>query len=199
LGAVYKFLFTDFEISFNITTYIGINAFAVAVYEVSGVLNMRRAQAAMEFLMTYGWMLLVLLVVIITLIGMGMFKPPKSPSCVFPANFVCNAYKLTTDGNLTLDLYQNTGHRINVRGINCTKSIDPNLVNPQLFPVNVYIKNSDHEVVANGTNVRCFDDSGQVTSGVIGSSYSGKILLYYVENDTGMPHLIVGSITVNYE
>jgi len=158
---------------------------------------MRKAQSAMEYLSTYSWMLLILIIVIGVLIYMGALNPPSPPSCVFPSNFVCRGWKLTTDGNLTLDLYQNTGHIINVKGVNCTRN--PPSVNPMLTAVDVLIRNNDHELVANGTNIQCLDASGAVIPGDIGSTYSGKLLVYYIENDTAVPHLIVGSITARYE
>jgi len=158
---------------------------------------MRKAQSALEFLTTYGWMLIILVVVMVVLTFFGMFNPPKPSVCTFPANFVCRGWKLTADGNMTLDLYQNTGHNINVRGVNCTKAIDQN--NPQFIGMDVYIRDSDHERIGNGTNIRCLDANGIPVSGNIGSSYSGKLALYYIENDTFMPHVIVGDITFKYE
>ncbi|MEM3556209.1 MAG: hypothetical protein QXF56_05815 [Candidatus Micrarchaeia archaeon] len=156
-----------------------------------------RGQAALEFVTTYGWMLLILIIVLGILIYMNFLTPPSPPSCVFPANFVCRAWKLTTDGNLTLDLYQNTNHPIIVRGVNCTKAFVE--TNPTLTSVYVFIKNDDHELVANGTNVQCLNEDGSVAEGSFGSTYRGKLLIYYVENDTGVPHLVVGSITARYE
>jgi len=160
-------------------------------------LTMRKAQAAMEYLTTYGWMLMVVLIVLGVLLYFGIFSRPAITSCRFPANFVCRAFKLTTDGNLTLDISQNTGHNINVRGINCTR-VEPGIA-PVLLKAEVFIKNGDHEPIVNGTTLKCSDASGFPVEGSIGSSYTGKILLYYVENDTVMPHLVVGDITAIYE
>lgn len=158
---------------------------------------MKLGQTAFEFVTTYGWMLLILIIVLGILLYMGVLTPPAPPSCIFPANFVCRGWKLTTDGNLTLDLYQNTGHPIVVRGVNCTKaSVE---TSPTLSSVYVFIKNNDHELVANGTNIQCLDEVGDAAVGSIGSTYKGKLLIYYVENDTGVPHLVVGSITARYE
>jgi len=158
---------------------------------------MRKAQSALEFLTTYGWMFMILIIVLVVLTFFGMFNPPKPDVCAFPANFVCRGWKLTTDGNLTLDLYQNTNHNINILGINCTKEVDQN--NPQFFPANIYIHKSDHEIIANGTNVRCLGTNGVPVSGNIGGSFSGKLAIYYIENDTGMPHVVIGDITFKYE
>jgi len=158
---------------------------------------MGKAQAALEFLTTYGWMVLILVIVLVVLSFLGYFNPPLPVSCTFPANFVCSGWKLTTDGNLTLDIYQNTGHYITILGMNCTKTLDSG--NPTFTATNVYIRNNNHAIVANGTNVQCSDSSGAVVSGDIGRYYTGKIVLYYAENDTGMQHVITGDMTVRYE
>lgn len=157
---------------------------------------MRKAQQALEFLTTYGWMLLVLLIVL-TALSITFFNTPRPVACAFPATFVCRGWKLTTYGNLTLDLQQNTGHPTTILGINCTKNSD--LSNPTFTGINVYIKNNDHALVANGTNIRCLDINGAPISGNLGSFYTGKIALYYIENNTGMSHVIVGDITAKLE
>jgi hypothetical protein len=157
---------------------------------------MVKAQAAMEYITTYGWMLLILVVVLAALAFLGILSPPRPIVCNFQGNFVCKAWKLTADANLTLDLYQNTGHDITVSGINCTRNPSDN---PTLTTVNVFIRNNDHELVANGTNIRCLDVYGKNATGRVGSYYTGKILVYYTEKDSGMPHLVTGDITVNYE
>lgn len=157
---------------------------------------MVKAQSAMEFVTTYGWMLLILIIVLAALASMGILTPPQPVMCDFPSNFVCRGMKLTTDSNLTLDLYQNTGHDINIVGLNCTKNPGSN---PSLTAVNVRINNSDHATVANGMNIKCLDVYGNNAIGRIGGYYAGKIVVYYIENDTGTSHLTTGDINLKYE
>ncbi len=157
---------------------------------------MARAQAAMEFIMTYGWMLVILVVVLAALGYLGIFTIQRPIGCSFPGNFVCKAVKLTADGNLTMDLSQDTGHDINILGLNCTKNPG---TNPSLTTINAFIRNSDHNITANGTNIKCLDTSGKSATGRIGGTYTGQILVYYIENDTGMTHLVTGDITATYE
>jgi hypothetical protein len=160
------------------------------------VFGMARAQAAMEFVMTYGWMLLILIIVLAALTTLGFITNTKPIGCSLPAIFACRAYKLTTDSNLTLDIYQNTGHDIIVWGVNCTKNPSNN---PSLLAIYVPINNSDHNLIANGTNVQCLDVTGANATGKIGGHYGGKIIFYYIENDTGTPHLVSGDINLQYE
>lgn len=150
----------------------------------------------MEFMSTYAWMALILIIVLAALAYLGMFNEPKPTMCSFPGNFVCRAVKLTTDGNLTLDLYQNTGHDITVLGVNCTQNSNGGAF---LAAANIPINDSDHNLIANGMNVQCLDPYGVVATGSINMHYTGKVLVYYIENDTGVSHLISGDLTVTYE
>jgi hypothetical protein len=60
----------------------------------------RRAQAALEFLTTYGWALLVILVMIGALVYFGLLNPSKAlPSrCDVPPGFECKDFQITTTG-----------------------------------------------------------------------------------------------------
>mgnify|MGYP001563330253 CR=1 FL=1 len=63
---------------------------------------MKRGQAAMEFLMTYGWALLVVLVAIGALAFFGVLNPGQflPDQCVFFAGLTCqNAYADADDNN----------------------------------------------------------------------------------------------------
>src|SRR3989338_9140148 len=57
----------------------------------------RKSQAALEFLMTYGWAILVVLVAIGALAYFGVLSPDKFlPSkCTFPAGLACLDHKAT--------------------------------------------------------------------------------------------------------
>jgi len=62
----------------------------------------RRAQAALEYLMTYGWGLIAILVVIGGLSYFGMFEPSRylPDHCSFGAQLQCNDYQVVaSDGS----------------------------------------------------------------------------------------------------
>ncbi|MFH1439828.1 MAG: hypothetical protein ABIG89_04635, partial [Candidatus Woesearchaeota archaeon] len=56
----------------------------------------KKAQAAMEFLMTYGWAILVVLVVIGALAYFGVLNPQNllPEKCTFPSGLYCQDYKI---------------------------------------------------------------------------------------------------------
>ena len=75
----------------------------------------KRAQAALEFLMTYGWAFLVILVMIGALAYFGVLSPKNMvpDKCTATAGFSCSEFGLSkTAANNQLILVNNVGSRI---------------------------------------------------------------------------------------
>ncbi len=70
-----------------------------------------RAQSAMEYLMTYGWAIIIILVVLGVLYLLNVFNPGGLVGTTCSANFKyqCLAPYITTNGLLTFTFGQNTG------------------------------------------------------------------------------------------
>jgi len=81
----------------------------------------RKAQAALEFLMTYGWAFLVILVMIGALAYFGVLNPTKllPERCTVTAGFQCEEFVIGVDGP-TLVLQNGLGSAINVKILNFT-------------------------------------------------------------------------------
>ncbi|MBI2548548.1 hypothetical protein HYW21_04315 [Candidatus Woesearchaeota archaeon] len=81
----------------------------------------RRAQAAMEFLMTYGWAILVVLIVIAALAYFGVLNPGRfqGDQCTVAAPFGCTDSIIKT-GDFTVNLRYAGGVPINITEINVT-------------------------------------------------------------------------------
>ena len=85
----------------------------------------RKGQSAMEYLMTYGWAILVIIIVIAVLFYIGVLNPRNvtPSSCTFPPGISCASYKLhATDGEFELSLGQATGQSIRIEAIKCTQN-----------------------------------------------------------------------------
>ncbi len=69
-----------------------------------------KAQSAMEYLMTYGWAILIIAVVLASLFALGVFNSGASlsTSCIPLAGFTCYGPVLH-QGNLTITVGQATG------------------------------------------------------------------------------------------
>ena len=57
-------------------------------------MNNRKAQSAMEYLMTYGWAILVVLIALGALFYLGVFNPKTSNSCIAGAPITCSDVKV---------------------------------------------------------------------------------------------------------
>lgn len=81
--------------------------------------KIKKAQGALEFLTTYAWAFLVILILIGALAYFGILRPTKllPERCIFGPEIGCQYYKLTwgavgTDGGATLQLKNNVGEHI---------------------------------------------------------------------------------------
>ncbi len=90
------------------------------------VQRVKRGQAAMEFLMTYGWAILVVLVVIAALAYFGVLDPTNilPDRCTFPITLTCSDYLVkgsfggTNDDSVGMVLVNNGGKDLTITGFN---------------------------------------------------------------------------------
>ena len=81
----------------------------------------KRGQAAMEFLMTYGWAILAAVIAIGVLAYFGVFSPGRfmTETCVLSPPLACEDDTLASDTNGVVFLIRNgAGEQINITGIN---------------------------------------------------------------------------------
>ena len=65
-------------------------------------INVKRGQSALEFLMTYGWAILIILVMITALVYFGVFNPSRltPEKCTATPGFGCIDYRIINKGLL---------------------------------------------------------------------------------------------------
>lgn len=141
-----------------------------------------KSQAALEFLMTYGWAILIVLVAIGALSYFGVLSPDKFlPSrCTLPAGLSCADFEARDAGGgaaeLDVSLRNSLGYDITsvtVRASGCTT---PAAISS--------LKNG-----ANPSTVTLQD-----CSFTIGQKYSGQLNVSFTNADTLISHLLQGSI-----
>ena len=90
---------------------------------------MKRGQAALEFLTTYGWAFLVLLVMIGTLAYFGVLKPSRllPDRCSIGPEFECQDFQISKTANtIKIRLKNNVGEPVNTDSISVgTESATP--------------------------------------------------------------------------
>ncbi len=91
--------------------------------------NSARGQSALEYLVTYGWAILAIVIIAGALWYFGIFNPSKfsgEKQCGGFAAFICQDFKITSAGTLTIVLNNKIGgpiNSVNMSGggvVNCT-------------------------------------------------------------------------------
>jgi len=148
----------------------------------------------MEYLMTYGWAILIMLVVVAVLFYLGVFNQTSTPKrCTLQAGFTCYDYGLYANGTqntvMYLDLGQATGRTINVTAMGCTDNA-ASLPTTEDLDDEVNIGSGAHAVVANysGSTVVC-------CSGVSGQCKAKFALKYYNLDSPTINRTIYGDIS----
>lgn len=139
-----------------------------------------RAQAAMEYLMTYGWALLVIVIVIAILLIINPFSAPQG--CRFDnLGFSCSNPVVDTSGNLFVRITNNQNNAIGIIELGCTYDKNPEPRNMQSFSV-VVPRQGYQDVIG---QISC-ETSAPLAPG---QEFSGKIWMSYVneEDPPGYP------------
>ena len=148
----------------------------------------KKSQAALEFLMTYGWAILVVLVAIGALAYFGVLSPDKFlPSkCTLPAGIACADFKLDsktgTGGTVSVVLRNGLGFDASgvvVSASGCTSTVATALTN------------GEQKTFA---PTPCSLDADTSTKLVSGSKYNGQINVSYTNIDSNLAHKVQGSI-----
>jgi len=133
----------------------------------------------MEYLMTYGWALLVIVVVLSALLFINPFRAPEQ--CTFDTpSFVCGKPLLTGDnsepeqsGLLYAKITNGFSSGINVYGVYCTNSKDAQAAPAKSAPHKFIPASNDCSLEA----IRCTKANDAPISE--GEDFSGKIYVYY--------------------
>jgi hypothetical protein len=138
---------------------------------------MKKSQAAMEFLMTYGWALLVVLAAIGALAYFGVLKPQQfvPEQCVLVPGMACMDSRITPTG-LDFIISNSLGRDIKILSIsagNCTASYNQTLDNGD----------ESRFTIPNCNN------------GEIGLKFKSDLTIIYVGKDTGLEKTILGTIS----
>ena len=162
----------------------------------------RRGQGALEFLITYGWAILVIIVVFAILFYLGVFRPTGPVTCNLGPGLSCFTFVLENGtAKLTLDIGQAMGRSVVVTGLRCTQEPGTIAIEPLAHPVS--IGTGEHAFVAGGDSgnaLYCRDGNGSVASGgQVGEPYRGRLIVSYTRIDTGESHIVTGDISTKFE
>ena len=141
-----------------------------------------KAQAAMEFLMTYGWAILVVLAAIAALAYFGVLSPEKflPEKCVLQPGIACVSHKVETS-KVTLVISNGLGRTITINSINvggCSGTFTQTLLSGDQFN---------------------FDIGGACNNGAPKEKFKADITLGYTEKDTNLTKTSFGNLNTKVE
>ena len=149
----------------------------------------------MEYLMTYGWAILIISIVLAALFASGIFNPSQfaGQECVLSSGFSCLNYYLTSNGILTLNLFQSTNGAVNITSLGCAVTQTTAYMSAPNNPP------SNQVYMPLGSNytfpITCYANGTQLSTAV-GSLFSGYIAINYTETETGFPNTVYGKLVV---
>ncbi len=171
----------------------------------------RKAQAAMEFLMTYGWAILVVLVVIGALAYFGVLNPQNllPEKCTLPMGLYCKDHLVSaTDSYVSLKLENGMGTGIVIRSIEIEG--DPvfnncNISDPGDLTDGTAYNHIEGRHISNGesTTIKINDSYGCTVSEYNGK-IKGEITMTYCDDTSGtdcadFEHTIKGELMATVE
>jgi hypothetical protein len=141
-----------------------------------------KAQAAMEFLMTYGWAIMVVIAVIALLAYFGVLSPDRflPEKCVLEQGFLCVNQKVEP-GRVSLDIGNAIGRTVTITSIDVAGC-------GGLF----------NEKMQNGAQ-KNFDIGGACNNGKIREKFKADITISYIEKDSNTTKTAYGVLNTVIE
>ena len=141
----------------------------------------KKSQAAMEFLMTYGWAILVVLAAIAALAYFGVLSPEKflPEKCILQPGIACVSHKVEPT-QTTLVISNGMGRTMIINSITvggCTGSFDQTM-----------LSGTDYTYVITGCS-----------NGITKDKFKGDITLAYTEKDTNLTKTAFGNLNTKIE
>ena len=145
------------------------------------ILRKNKGQAALEFLMTYGWAILAAVIVIVVLASFGVFSPSNyvPNKCILSSPLGCEAGTADPNG-VKLEIRNGMGETISISNVtveNCVATVNPPVLPYTMVDQNVTV-----------FNVPC------TLSSQSGSKFKGKITVTYTKSGTTLAQTSTGDL-----
>lgn len=143
-----------------------------------------KGQAALDFLMTYGWAILLVILVAGALFALGIFDVGSMVGnrAVGFTQVSVKAFKVASDGTLTVKLENQVGNKIDINSINATY-LTTSVQNSSIGVTNLGVGKS--------TNTLTVGDIGTVTSG---DSYTITLKIGYTDKNSDFNYTETGTL-----
>jgi hypothetical protein len=160
-------------------------------------MSMKKAQSAMEYLMTYGWAILIVIIVAAALYALGIFNPATYTGRV-PTGFTTlgtpSDWDVADDGAFSIILNNRLSNQITIYQISAILGSDSDTWDTWNCTTDSYLQiapgaSADPSIVCTGPNTYSLD-LGDPT---LGTTYSVDVSILY--NSGGFNHTETGKVT----
>lgn len=154
-------------------------------------IQQKKGQAAMEFLMTYGWAILAAIIAIGVLAYFGVFSPGRfvQDSVFISAPLGAESAQALTNGNVSIELRNGAGQTITISNESAITASAPTTGTcSPTGGLNVQANSS-------GTTIVTFECSGIAASMTAGERFRGDITIRYTAGTAAFESTSTGSIT----
>ncbi len=148
---------------------------------------MKKGQAAMEYLMTYGWAILVIVIVLAFLMFyLNSLRPPETCS-FFEPGFSCDVKKPvlvsetgTNDVYLIFRLDNQQGQAVDIKGVLCTTKSSGDISKGDAYDVTGLrmVSGSSHEFDTT-EKIYCLDDNNERVILAPNADFRGSLAIVY--------------------
>lgn len=151
----------------------------------------QRSQTALEYLVTYGWVVLIIAIALASFYALGVFntKSYVNDVCAIRVDITCQDTVLSTNGLLSLSITQDTSDPINITAIAC--DTNQSLVNAEHLAPPIYMPTGENATFT----VTCYSN-GSPYSASVGALYSGYLLVSYTDLATQFSYTASGSVAL---
>jgi hypothetical protein len=148
----------------------------------------KKGQAALDFMMTYGWAILLVVIIAVALFAMGIFEPANfvgSKAAGFGGVVVqSNSWSIDSAGTFSMKVTNTVGNPVRLDSINVTIASASVLV-----PVS-------NVTIANGQDSAIFTSAtGAFGPQSVGAGYSAKVNIKYTDLVSSFPQTSSGTLT----
>ncbi len=175
-----------------------------------------RAQQALDYMISYGIALLIIVLALYVVVKIGAFNTSIAPdSCTPSPPFLCSSYAINTSGAVLMKIAQSSGSAITVTGMACSSSLSPTNASepqygnvhllsyaaaPSYYPTNAL--NAGVTIYSGSAallSAYCYEPIGLAVSN-LGNSFTGYIWLNYTTPAAPQSHTtsMVAQFTVKY-
>lgn len=156
----------------------------------------KSGQAAMEFLMTYGWAILVVLVVIGALAYFGILNPENflPRRCILGSEISCVDWLLRSDGTFIIRLGNGIANRITLDTVAMNDTTFKNQIQSCTVGAGLPATLNPGEQTQTPLQATCTG-----TGLAVGSAIRGYITVQYTDTVTGFQHSVQGDFVTKVE